>query len=198
MIKNWLDGKLISFSEWLWLRVPTKGHLASASDAMAGGNEGAHLPKERKTNPRATERATSLETIGMVVGAVTTTVVAATVTQAQGHITCPDPYCYADGVPCSYCGGSQTSCPPGSYSGWYWPGCCTQMNPPTRFLFRDCCGEMHQSNCTPGYPWCDNAFGEDNWCYGPGGCPPGGCGYVCTMAEYDGPCQPDDPPGVYS
>jgi hypothetical protein len=202
MLKTWIDRHLLEFSEWLWVRVPTKGHFASASDGLVGGPRGMHLPKERITNDPArvvTESAGSLGNVATVVGAVTVAVVTGSEVKAQWSFgNCPDPYCYAHGIPCAYCGGSQTSCPAGTYQGWYWPGCCTGMTPPTSVFFYDCCGHLGTSICAPGSPVCTNA-NEHGWCSQDGiHCPPDGCTYVCTLAVPVGPCTPDEPGGIYS
>jgi hypothetical protein len=203
MLKDWVDRQLLSVSEWLWVRVPTKGNLAAAADAVAGGKEGIHLPKERIGGEKKIEISDvtdSVEKVGKVVGAVAALAGTVSIVEAQGSQICPDPYCYMHGYPCSRCGGSDMSCPPGTVQGYMWPGCCTGNN---LYYYYDCCSNaIGTSNCWG--PVCTNSA-QPNWCSQDllyDDCPVLNsvrqCTYVCTLSIPAGPCGPGDPGGVYS
>lgn len=84
-------------------------------------------------------------------------------------------YCAIDGFLCGCCGGSMTSCPPGTeMSPITWIGTCENPADQTRYIisYNDCCGKSSCGNCLcqrnegdrPIYRPQDSA--DINWCLG--------------------------------
>ena len=83
-------------------------------------------------------------------------------------------YCSVDGFLCSCCGGSATSCPPGSTASKVaWVGTCRNPNDGKDYLvsYNDCCGKPTVGNSTfcftnkgerPGYRM--GLHNDINWC----------------------------------
>jgi hypothetical protein len=64
------------------------------------------------------------------------------------------------GRPCKFTGGSDTKCPPGTVSGWFW----RYDTPAGVIYYVDCCGGPIQGAHNVWCNWSD----EQNWCLGPG------------------------------
>jgi hypothetical protein len=79
------------------------------------------------------------------------------------------------GRPCKHAGGTDTKCPAGSVSGWFW----SYETPAGRIYYVDCCGGTPSSNKV----WC-NWTSEPNWCLGYGRAHNAGgiSDYNCTLA----------------
>lgn len=84
-------------------------------------------------------------------------------------------YCAIDGFLCACCGGTMTSCPPGTeMSPLTWIGTCENPVDQTRYIisYNDCCGKSSCGNCLcqrnirerPIYRPQDSA--DLNWCLG--------------------------------
>lgn len=82
-------------------------------------------------------------------------------------------YCAVDGFLCSCCGGSQTSCPPGTTSSLVtWIGTCHNPEDKVDYLvsYNDCCGRTSCGRCLcntnhgdrPGYLM--GVHNDVNWC----------------------------------
>ena len=172
-LSAWIDRRIASLSEWLWLWLRPNGQLALAGNTLAGVHDSFHLPLERKGHlshdpTRAAEHQSASD------GMATTGL--PSVSGGQAGVDCSSPqYCNMHGNPCACCGGSDASCPSGTARGAYWSYCCSGR---TRW-FTDCCGG---SACPASCPWCANS-NQPNWCGGAGGNV-----YRCTLAEDKGPC----------
>lgn len=104
-------------------------------------------------------------------------------------ITCGGIWCGMCGTKCcSSCGGSNTTCPPGTSVGSYWTRCCPPAGG-TRYRYYDCCGgSVNCSGCTQ----CSDGCPQSAWCSGLGD-------YRCTKAIDVGPAGcPSAPTGASS
>jgi hypothetical protein len=95
-------------------------------------------------------------------------------TESGTELCAPDRYHGMHGTPCLYAGGSDTKCPKGTVSGWFW----SYKTKAGVFYYVDCCGGTQKSDV-----WC-GWTSEDNWC-GPWGRTTntgGSTKYNCTLA----------------
>jgi hypothetical protein len=92
---------------------------------------------------------------------------------------CQDPKLHGmHGRPCRYEGGSDTKCPTGTVSGWFWYYDVPSVG---RIYYVDCCGGGTPKNIV----WC-NWTSEINWCLGAGrSVTVGKTQYFCTLAIRD-------------
>jgi hypothetical protein len=96
------------------------------------------------------------------------------------------------GRPCKFEGGSDTKCPTGTTSGWYWSYDCPGVG---KVYYVDCCGDRPLNKTV----WC-NWTNEANWClfYGRAALQtPAPTRYVCTLAILDRDMRTQAVPGGY-
>ncbi|MGI8638679.1 MAG: hypothetical protein ACR2MG_01820 [Pyrinomonadaceae bacterium] len=89
---------------------------------------------------------------------------------------CSDPkYRGMHGQPCKFAGGSDTKCPSGTTSGWFWS---YEVPSFGRIYYVDCCGAGGSASDV----WCEWTS-EPDWCNGWGRAANNGIsGYNCTLA----------------
>lgn len=95
-------------------------------------------------------------------------------TESGKQLCAPDRYHGMHGTPCLYACGSDTKCPKGTVSGWFW----SYKTPVGVIYYVDCCGGTRKSDV-----WC-GWTSENNWC-GPWGRTAntgGSQDYNCTLA----------------
>ncbi len=168
---DWMDRRIQSVSESLWLWLPPSSPVVAVGNTLAGVPNLVHLPLERRGMSRGGDsgRAGGLQAMSSSAGGG--------VSPLDPSVNCSSPqYCKIHGHPCACCGGSDTSCPPGTSRGSYWGACCSGRT----IWFLDCCGGTNA--CPDSCPICTNS-NEPNWCAGAGGWV-----YRCTLAEDHGAC----------
>jgi hypothetical protein len=106
---------------------------------------------------------------------------------------CLDPkYHGMHGRPCKFEGGSDTKCPSGTVSGWYWSYDCPGVG---KVYYVDCCGSRPLQKTV----WC-NWTQEANWCLGLGRAArqaPPAERYVCTLSILDRDMRTTAVPGGF-
>jgi methylamine dehydrogenase light chain len=106
-------------------------------------------------------------------------------------------HCAVDGMLCACCGGSQTTCPPGTeVSPVTWVGTCRNPADDVDYLisYNDCCGRNFCGRCAcnrnegerPEYHWYRN--NDINWCVGAKSQV-----YNCSIAVVIGPVSEAQP-----
>jgi hypothetical protein len=96
------------------------------------------------------------------------------------------------GRPCKYEGGSDSKCPAGTFSGWYWSYDCPGVG---KVYYVDCCGGGTPTNSV----WC-NWTQEANWCLGYGRAArqtPPNMKYFCTLSILDRDMRTTAVPGGF-
>ena len=179
---KFIDRIIEALADVLARNVSPQGGLAWVGSQMAGVRAFTHLPVDRRSHENHLHLFAKKKDSSRGEGRGTQEYERAPnfpplegVTDAA--ISCSESrYCWIHGRPCACCGGSDTSCPPGTVLGSYWSYCCSRR----LIYYYDCCGGT--VNCPSGCPFCNNSS-EPNWCGGAGG-----NRYVCTQAADRGRC----------
>jgi methylamine dehydrogenase light chain len=159
---NWLDTWIEGRARGLARSTSRRGFLGRAGQLLVGGAALPLLPVARA----------AAEANGARVPAPVETIEG-----SAGDPTSCDywRHCAIDGSPCACCGGSSTSCPPGTeVSPATWVGTCRNPADGRDYLisYNDCCGKAVCGRCMcnrnegerPEYHWYRN--NDINWCAG--------------------------------
>lgn len=168
---DWMDRRIQSVSEWLWRWLAPSSPVVAVGNVLAGVPNLVHLPLERRGRGRGGGSGQA----GGPPAKPDSAARAASPRDATANCSSPQ-YCFIHGHPCACCGGSDTSCPPGTSRGQYWGYCCHGRT----IWFVDCCGGT--TTCPASCPFCTNSS-QPNWCGSAGGSV-----YKCTLAEDHGAC----------